>query len=447
MIAINSILENAPCGYILLTNEGIIKDANKKFLEMIEYVYEDVITKHIEEFLSVASKMLFHSLFLIQLPITGIVEELYLTFKNKNGFDVPVLLNGNYENDVLINCILVKMNKRIEYEEELQNIKEELEMAYSEKNLALDNIRKKAEELKYLSYHDQLTGICNRYFFDTIVSEEMDKSDNLNEPVSMAILDLDHFKNVNDTWGHPVGDEVLKLIAKTTDDVKEESDFFVRLGGEEFVVLMPHTDIKEATFKAEKIRAAVEEKHHPIARRQTVSIGVAERLKFESFKNWYRRMDDSLYRAKQGGRNQVASSDGHESFPDMGEHLDLKKESLSGNKEIDKQHNDINTIAKQLIRLVQDNKEQQEIMPILELLTSQIINHFGFEDKYLFDIKYSGFRFHADEHKSLMAKLLQIKDAHEKGGVKQTALLSFIVDEVMIGHFQSEDTKYFMYTK
>ncbi len=447
VITINSIFENIPCGYILLNNQGIITDANKKFLEMIEYEYGDVINKHIEEFLSVASKMLFHSLFLVNISITGIVEELYLTFKNKNGFDIPVLLNGSSEDGEFINCVLVRMNKRIEYEDELQNIREELELAYKEKNLALENERKRAEELEYLSYHDQLTGVYNRHFFDTIIAEKMEKADKLNEPISMAILDIDHFKNVNDTWGHPIGDEVLKLTAKTTNNVKDQSELFVRLGGEEFVVLMPYTDIKAATFKAEKIRAAIEEKHHPVTGKQTVSIGVAERLRYESFKNWYRRMDDSLYRAKQGGRNQVVASDGNEKFHDMGECLDLKRESLIGNKEIDNQHMDINMIAKQLIGIIHENKEYQEIMPVLELLTRHIKDHFEYEDKYLFDIQYSEFSFHADEHKSLIDKLLQIKDDYKRGEVKPVALLSFIVDEVMIGHLQNEDTKYFIYIK
>ena len=307
MIIINSIFENAPCGYILLNNQGIIKDVNKKFLEMIECVHEDVINKHIEEFLSLASKMLLHSLFFIQISATGIVEELYITLKNKSGFDIPVLLNGNRENDELINCVLVRMSKRMEYEEELQNIREELELAFKEKNLALNNARKKTEELEYLSYHDQLTGVYNRHFFETIISEKMNQSDNLNKPISMMILDIDHFKCVNDTWGHPVGDEVLKLTAKITSDVKEESDFFIRLGGEEFIILMPHTDIKSATLKAEKIRTAIEGNCYPITGKQTVSIGVAERLKYESFKNWYKRMDNSLYSAKQGGRNKVVS--------------------------------------------------------------------------------------------------------------------------------------------
>lgn len=447
MIAINSIFENIPCSYILLNNQGIITDANKKFLEMIEYEYGDVINKHIEEFLSVASKMLFHSLFLVNISVAGIVEELYLTFKNKNGFDIPVLLNGSRGKDEFINCVLVRMSKRIEYEGELQNIKEELETAYKEKNIALENAKKKAEELEYLSYHDQLTGIYNRHFFDTIIAEKMDKADKLNKPISMAILDIDHFKHVNDTWGHPVGDEVLKLTAKTTSDVNDESDFLVRLGGEEFVVLMPYTEIEAATFKAEKIRAAIEEKHHPVTGKQTVSIGVAERLKYESFKNWYRRMDESLYRAKQGGRNQVVSSDGSEKFHDMGECLDLKKESLIGNKEIDMQHYDINKIAKQLIRLIQENKEHQEIMMVLELLTIHIKDHFEYEDKYLFDIQYPENSLHEDEHRSLIEKLLQVKDDFSIGEVKPVALLSFIVDELMIGHLQNEDTKYFIYIK
>ena len=447
MIDINSIFENIPCSYILLNNQGIITDANKKFVEMIEYEYGDIINRNIEEFLSVASKMLFHSLFLVNISVTGIVEELYLTFKNKNGFHIPVLLNGSREEDELINCVLVRMNKRIEYEEELQNIRKELEVAYKEKNLALENARKKAEELEYLSYHDQLTGMYNRYFFDTIIAEKMDKADNLNEPISMAILDIDHFKHVNDTWGHPVGDEVLKLTAKTTNEAKDESDFLVRLGGEEFVVLMPYTEIKAATAKAEKIRLAIEENYHAVTGKQTVSIGVAERLKYESFKNWYRRMDDSLYSAKQGGRNQVVSSDGNEKFHDMGECLDLKKESLIGNKEIDTQHYDINKIAKQLIWLIQENKEHQEIRQVLELLIRQIKDHFEYEDKYLFDIKYPESSIHADEHSSIIEKLLQVKDDYERGNVKPVALLSFIVDEVMIGHLQNEDIKYFIYIK
>lgn len=447
VIDINSIFENIPCSYILLNNQGIITDANKKFVEMIEYEYGDIINRNIEEFLSVASKMLFHSLFLVNISVTGIVEELYLTFKNKNGFHIPVLLNGSREEDELINCVLVRMNKRIEYEEELQNIRKELEVAYKEKNLALENARKKAEELEYLSYHDQLTGMYNRYFFDTIIAEKMDKADNLNEPISMAILDIDHFKHVNDTWGHPVGDEVLKLTAKTTNEAKDESDFLVRLGGEEFVVLMPYTEIKAATAKAEKIRLAIEENYHAVTGKQTVSIGVAERLKYESFKNWYRRMDDSLYSAKQGGRNQVVSSDGNEKFHDMGECLDLKKESLIGNKEIDTQHYDINKIAKQLIWLIQENKEHQEIRQVLELLIRQIKDHFEYEDKYLFDIKYPESSIHADEHSSIIEKLLQVKDDYERGNVKPVALLSFIVDEVMIGHLQNEDIKYFIYIK
>ena len=81
----------------------------------------------------------------------------------------------------------------------------------------------------------------------------------------------------------------------------------MRLGGEEFVILMPNTEIKSATLKAEKIRIYIEGNYYPIAGKQTVSIGVAERLKYESLKNWYKRMDSSLYCAKQSGRNKVVS--------------------------------------------------------------------------------------------------------------------------------------------
>lgn len=168
---------------------------------------------------------------------------------------------------------------------------------------------KKAEALQYIGNHDQLTGLYNRHFFDTIIMEEMKRSDRYSDPISLIMFDIDHFKLVNDTWGHPVGDELLKLIASVTKGVIRSSDIFVRFGGEEFLVLMPETEREGAVIAAEKIRLAVEQNSHPITGPQTVSLGVAERRDGEAFIDWYKRVDKAMYSAKRLGRNRVMKAD------------------------------------------------------------------------------------------------------------------------------------------
>lgn len=167
--------------------------------------------------------------------------------------------------------------------------------------------RKQLEEFRHLSYHDQLTGLYNRQFLNSIIDDEMTRSDRFEQTLSMCIMDLDRFKKVNDTWGHPVGDELLKVTADLAANNKRNTDVLFRFGGEEFVILMPGTNLAGAIEVSENVRQAIEHNDHPIAGKQTVSIGVAERLKHESFYDWYKRTDEALYQAKHNGRNQVVA--------------------------------------------------------------------------------------------------------------------------------------------
>ena len=163
-------------------------------------------------------------------------------------------------------------------------------------------------ELRQLSYHDQLTGLYNRQFLNTIIDDEMTRSENYEQKMTLCIMDMDHFKHVNDTWGHPIGDELLKLTAQTALEHKRNSDLLIRFGGEEFVMLMPGTNLGGAIQSLEKIREAIASMKHPITGKQTVSIGIAERMNQESFFDWYKRADEALYRAKRGGRNRIEVS-------------------------------------------------------------------------------------------------------------------------------------------
>ena len=155
---------------------------------------------------------------------------------------------------------------------------------------------------------DQLTGINNRRFFDTIIDNEIEISEKSNKPLSMILLDLDNFKIVNDTYGHPVGDELLRQSAQIVSGNIRNSDIFVRYGGEEFMILMSQTSEDGAVLLAEKIRAALEDNIFPVVGRQTASFGVAVRMKGESFVSWYQRLDKALYNAKKSGRNKVVAA-------------------------------------------------------------------------------------------------------------------------------------------
>ena len=308
--------------------------------------------------------------------------------------------------------------------------------------------RKKAEnEILYLGYHDQLTGLYNRHYFEMIINEEMDRSDRYGEPLSMLLLDLDHFKTVNDTWGHPIGDELILLTTRVMKDNIRVPDTLVRFGGEEFVILMPQTDNDNVVEAAEKIRIAIEKERHPVAGCRTVSIGVAQRMSNESFRHWYRRVDEALYLAKESGRNRVVASDENKIFSSDAVRLSWQPEWESGNSEIDRQHKELIEIANSLINMSFAGKGSQDAEPQVEQLLRHIVNHFETEEKILEAAGFPDFLTHAKIHKNLNAKALRLNESFKNGEVKATAFFSFVVDDVVLDHLMKVDTKFFPFTR
>ncbi len=149
---------------------------------------------------------------------------------------------------------------------------------------------------------DPLTGVTNRRTMDAMLSEWHKK----HMMHSIILLDLDHFKSVNDTYGHAVGDKVLQFLAKNMKAVAREHDICCRYGGEEFIILLPNTSAEEATIVAEHLRQQLANSHSPCGRPVTLSAGVAEYPKMASTTEaLMEAADGALYLAKQAGRNQV----------------------------------------------------------------------------------------------------------------------------------------------
>ena len=169
----------------------------------------------------------------------------------------------------------------------------------------------KENELKMhrLSITDALTKVYNRLFLDEVLHKHYYNLLRNAEPCSLIMLDIDHFKSINDTYGHLVGDEVLIQFTSIVSKNIRKSDVFGRWGGEEFLIIAPSTTLNEAVQLAEKLRKIVENtRFEGIDKQVTVSLGVTECREELSLDGNIKKVDDALYRSKQNGRNQVRTA-------------------------------------------------------------------------------------------------------------------------------------------
>jgi diguanylate cyclase (GGDEF)-like protein/PAS domain S-box-containing protein len=156
-----------------------------------------------------------------------------------------------------------------------------------------------------LSSYDYLTQIFNRQMLEKLFKKEVERSHRYNSELSMILLDIDCFKEVNDTFGHQAGDEVLKCLSSHISNSLRDSDIFARWGGEEFVILMPNTNITLAVEKANLLRESIEKLDIENICSVTCSFGVVQMSDFENINQIFKQADEALYKAKTNGRNRV----------------------------------------------------------------------------------------------------------------------------------------------
>jgi two-component system cell cycle response regulator len=162
-------------------------------------------------------------------------------------------------------------------------------------------------QLHQLSHTDSLTGIYNRQKFNESFEHEFNRSQRYSSSFSLALIDIDHFKTINDTHGHPQGDRVLTQIATLIQKSLRTTDIFARWGGEEFILLLPETKRSQAAEIANRLRLKVEKLNSASNLQVTCSIGVVESRSQDTIETLLQRVDDQLYTAKQKGRNQIAA--------------------------------------------------------------------------------------------------------------------------------------------
>lgn len=332
------------------------------------------------------------------------------------------------------------ITKRIEIEEEFKKINLEL-------NKLATELKEKNEELELVANKDKLTSLYNRHFFDQMIENEMDKADINNEAMSLVIFDLDHFKNVNDTWGHPVGDVVLKTTAEIASNAIRKYDVLFRWGGEEFIILMPKTNASEAVLVAEKVRMEIEKNIYGEVGHLSCSFGVAERVKYEMFRKWYQKADEAVYKAKDEGRNRVVNFNEQKTEATVNVSLKWKQKWECGDLLIDKQHHEILEKGSKIMNRSFLDIKSKEFTKELEMFLEHVQEHFACEEKLLEMVKYPDVKEHKELHKELTQKTLRLKKYYEIGELKRADLFSFILDDVIIGHLIEQDVLFFKHIK
>lgn len=169
-----------------------------------------------------------------------------------------------------------------------------------------DELEIKNKILENLATHDVLTGVYNRRKLEEIMLEEYQKHKRYKTPYSIIMFDIDNFKYVNDTFGHDVGDDILKLASRLVSENVRKADTFGRWGGEEFIILLFNTVLTEAVEVAEKLRTIIDATPFPHQQKLTISLGVVEISEGEHLDDLIKRADIYLYKAKECGKNKVA---------------------------------------------------------------------------------------------------------------------------------------------
>jgi diguanylate cyclase len=201
--------------------------------------------------------------------------------------------------------------KRKEYIERIEKSNDEKTKLQQHFDKMIKDVMDQNRDLIEKNQKDSLTGIYNRITFEELINGELQRYQRYQEPFSLILFDIDHFKKVNDIYGHEVGDRVLKGIAQSIGDILRKSDIFARYGGEEFIILLPKTNIEKGINVSEKLRLTVQDTEFlydnvkvPI----TVSVGVTEiQPTDKEFIDVFNRADSYMYQAKNEGRNKVIS--------------------------------------------------------------------------------------------------------------------------------------------
>ncbi|MBN8217429.1 MAG: diguanylate cyclase [Spirochaetes bacterium] len=304
---------------------------------------------------------------------------------------------------------------------------------------------------------DALTSVANRRHFNESLAREFQRHQRSGEPLSLLLLDIDHFKKFNDRYGHLAGDECLRRVAGALRSVVlRVPDVVARYGGEEFAVILPETDDAGALALGERIRRAVEGlaiPHEASATAEVVTISLGcvtlRPTGFEEAAELIALADKALYRAKRDGRNRI---------------LAVSPEELAARREapapasfarlvwspaheceipaIDGQHRGLFETSNLLLAAVIGDRPKEESGPLIRRLVAEVEGHFTDEEALLRAHGYPGVEAHARCHAELYARVTELSRQYERGEFSLGDFFRFLAYDLVAQHFMAEDRKY-----
>lgn len=325
----------------------------------------------------------------------------------------------------------------------------ELEQALESANRANTRLQGEVDSLDRLASTDRLTHAWNRQRFEEAIEGEIHRAVRFGHPVSIAMVDIDHFKQINDTFGHPVGDRVLAEFADCVREMLRRSDSFTRWGGEEFVILMPNTPLGAARLAAERVRAHLEAHRFADVPVVTASFGVAEFAPMESMADLLTRADDAMYRAKEKGRNCVEVDVTPTHDGQLVEHvegnfvqLSWKPAFESGHPLLDAQHRELFELSNQLLAAVVAGRPKDEVSGFVDELIERVLSHFRDEERVLADAGFEALESHGAAHARLTDRALELADAFRADRLSVGELFEFLAYDVVARHMLGADRQY-----
>lgn len=279
------------------TDERVITYTNRYMQDELGVVAE-MIGQPLASIFSKASKIIFDTYVLPMLIHEGRCVEIIMDLQQTAGRKIPVSVNAHLGDDDTIYWTLSVADKQKNLHRKLLETRDQLE--------------NKARLLQQQSITDELTGLINRRELKRQAISLMAQSERANWPISLIMLDIDYFKRINDSLGHDAGDETLVELSRLLKKVARGSDVVARFGGEEFIILMPDTDVAAATVFTERLHQAVKQtKIH--GNTLTVSVGIAtadSAQKKPDFHTFTKQADEAMYQAKSQGRNTTCAYEG-----------------------------------------------------------------------------------------------------------------------------------------
>jgi diguanylate cyclase (GGDEF)-like protein/hemerythrin-like metal-binding protein len=305
------------------------------------------------------------------------------------------------------------------------------------------SLRATQRELEQLVATDRLTGIGNRRYFEQQADAEAARAKRYAIPASLILFDVDHFKRINDRYGHQVGDSVLVNLARRVTGRLRDTDCIARWGGEEFAILTSCTPVSGAEALAEKIRQMVAEQDFEAVGQVTISLGVTQMRSGETTTAWIARADELLYEAKRAGRNLMRSTANadEQSAPFA---LVWGDQFLVHHSEVDLQHAELFRLANDLV-LADSTCPKSATLARLDGLLDYLAEHFRSEESILaeLDCPAAELETHAQLHQGLLAQALELQRRFGEGSIDLFDVGDFIVRRVTVGHLLTADLQLF----